>query len=173
MGLEATEGFGGSSESQKPLIENWLRNWAINGKRQRRLLREANGAGRSQSSPSFHSLRHSFNSAMAKRRCFIGTQAETDRPCQRKMNAQYTHHELDELRVYPLLQSWMLARSNVETRPHFCFPPLFLQHKRNRGKERGDCDNTIRRKGRTPKRGLGLSQNQHYTEYNNADFPPR
>jgi len=30
-----------------------------------RLLRQANGAGRSQSSLSFHSLRHSFNSAMA------------------------------------------------------------------------------------------------------------
>jgi integrase len=30
-----------------------------------RLLREANGAGRSQSSLSFHSLSHSFNSAMA------------------------------------------------------------------------------------------------------------
>jgi integrase len=30
-----------------------------------RLLREANGAGRSQSSFSFYSLRHSFNSAMA------------------------------------------------------------------------------------------------------------
>jgi hypothetical protein len=51
-------------------------------------------------------------------------------------------------------------------------PPLFLQQKRNRGKERGDRDDTIRRKRPTPKRGLGLNQDQHDTEYNDADFPP-
>jgi hypothetical protein len=60
---------------------------------------------------------------------------------------------------------------------HLHFPseagsPLFLQHKRNRGKERRDCDNTIRRKRPIPKRGLGLNQDQHHTEYNDADFPP-
>jgi len=49
--------------------------------------------------------------------------------------------------------------------------PLSLQHKGNRGTERGDCDDTIRRKRPTPKRGLDLNQDQHDTEYNDADFP--
>jgi hypothetical protein len=48
---------------------------------------------------------------------------------------------------------------------------LFLQQKRNHGTECGDRDDTIRRKRPTPKRGLGLNQDQHDTEYNDADFP--
>jgi hypothetical protein len=76
----------------------------------------------------------------------------------------------------PLVRTLLEKAFGVQTRLHFpseVGSPLFLQHKRNRGKERRECDNTIRRKRPTPKRGLGLNQDQHDTEYNDADFPPR
>ena len=63
-----------------------------------RLLREANGAGRSQSSLSFHSLRHSFNSAMANAGVSSEVRQKLTGHSSAKMNAQYTHHELEELR---------------------------------------------------------------------------
>jgi integrase len=63
-----------------------------------RLLREANGAGRSQSSLSFHSLRHSFNSAMANAGVSSEVRQKLTGHASAKMNAQYTHHELEELR---------------------------------------------------------------------------
>ena len=49
-----------------------------------RLLREANGEGRSQSSLSFHSLRHCFNHRDGKRWRRAGTPAEAYRPRQRE-----------------------------------------------------------------------------------------
>jgi integrase len=66
---------------------------------QGRLLRERNGEGRSQSSLSFHSLRHSFNSALAN--------AGVDQEIRQKltghasvvMNEVYTHRELEPLRA--------------------------------------------------------------------------
>jgi integrase len=64
-----------------------------------RLLREANGAGRSQSSLSFHSLRHSFNSAMANAGVASEVRQKLTGHSRAKMNAQYTHHELEELRA--------------------------------------------------------------------------
>jgi integrase len=64
-----------------------------------RLLREANGAGRSQSSLSFHSLRHSFNSAMANAGVSSEVRQKLTGHVSAKMNAQYTHHELEELRA--------------------------------------------------------------------------
>jgi integrase len=64
-----------------------------------RLLREANGAGRSQSSLSFHSLRHSFNSAMANAGVSSEVRQKLTGHATAKMNAQYTHHELEELRA--------------------------------------------------------------------------
>jgi len=64
-----------------------------------RLLREANGAGRSQSSLSFHSLRHSFNSAMANAGVSSEVRQKLTGHASAKMNAQYTHHELEELRA--------------------------------------------------------------------------
>jgi integrase len=64
-----------------------------------RLLREANGAGRSQSSLSFHSLRHSFNSAMANGGISSEVRQKLTGHATAKMNAQYTHHELEELRA--------------------------------------------------------------------------
>jgi integrase len=64
-----------------------------------RLLREANGAGRSQSSLSFHSLRHSFNSAMANAGVSSELRQKLTGHASAKMNAQYTHHELEELRT--------------------------------------------------------------------------
>jgi integrase len=64
-----------------------------------RLLREANGAGRSQSSLSFHSLRHSFNSAMANAGVSSELRQKLTGHSSAQMNAQYTHHELEELRA--------------------------------------------------------------------------
>jgi integrase len=64
-----------------------------------RLLREANGAGRSQSSLSFHSLRHSFNSAMANAGVSSELRQKLTGHATAKMNAQYTHHQLEALRA--------------------------------------------------------------------------
>ena len=63
-----------------------------------RLLRQANGAGRSQSSLSFHSLRHSFNSAMANAGVAPEVRQKLTGHASAKMNAQYTHHQLEALR---------------------------------------------------------------------------
>jgi integrase len=64
-----------------------------------RLLREANGAGRSQSSLSFHSLRHSFNSAMANAGVAPEIRQSLTGHSSADMNRIYTHHELESLRA--------------------------------------------------------------------------
>jgi len=64
-----------------------------------RLLRKATGAGRSQSSLSFHSLRHSFNSAMANAGVAPEIRQKLTGHASTPMNAQYTHHELEPLRA--------------------------------------------------------------------------
>jgi len=64
-----------------------------------RMLREANGAGRSQSSLSFHSLRHSFNSAMANAGVAPEVKQKLTGHSSADMNRIYTHHELEPLRV--------------------------------------------------------------------------
>ena len=64
-----------------------------------RLLRKANGAGRSQSSLSFHSLRHSFNSAMVNAGVASEIKQKLTGHASAQMNAQYTHHEIEELRA--------------------------------------------------------------------------
>ena len=64
-----------------------------------RLLREANGVGRSQSSLSFHSLRHGFVSAMANAGVAQELRQKLTVHASAEMNAQYTHHELESLRA--------------------------------------------------------------------------
>jgi integrase len=64
-----------------------------------RLLREANGAGRSQSSLSFHSLRHTFNAALANAGVAVEIRQKLTGHASAEMNAQYTHHELEALRA--------------------------------------------------------------------------
>jgi integrase len=64
-----------------------------------RLLREANGVGRSQSSLSFHSLRHGFVSAMANAGVAQELRQKLTGHASPEMNAQYTHHELESLRA--------------------------------------------------------------------------
>jgi integrase len=64
-----------------------------------RLLREATGEGRSQSSLSFHSLRHSFNSALANAGVAVEIRQKLTGHASAEMNAQYTHHELEALRA--------------------------------------------------------------------------
>jgi integrase len=64
-----------------------------------RLLREANGQGRSQSSLSFHSLRHGFVSAMANAGVAQELRQKLTGHASAEMNAQYTHHELEALRA--------------------------------------------------------------------------
>src|SRR6266496_2644280 len=64
-----------------------------------RLLREANGEGRSQSSLSFHSLRHGFVSAMANAGVAQELRQKLTGHASAEMNAQYTHHELEALRA--------------------------------------------------------------------------
>src|SRR5262249_20108367 len=64
-----------------------------------RLLREATGEGRSQSSLSFHSLRHGFVSAMANAGVAQELRQKLTGHASAKMNAQYTHHEVEALRA--------------------------------------------------------------------------
>jgi integrase len=64
-----------------------------------RKLRETSGAGRSQSSLSFHSLRHSFNSAMANAGVASELRQKLTGHSSADMNRIYTHHELEPLRA--------------------------------------------------------------------------
>jgi integrase len=64
-----------------------------------RLLREANGPGRSQSSLSFHSLRHTFNAALANAGVPVEIRQKLTGHASAEMNAIYTHHELEPLRA--------------------------------------------------------------------------
>jgi integrase len=64
-----------------------------------RLLRDASGEGRSQSSLSFHSLRHSFNSALANAGVSQEIRQKLTGHASAEMNAIYTHHELAPLRA--------------------------------------------------------------------------
>jgi integrase len=66
---------------------------------QGRLLRERNGEGRSQSSLSFHSLRHSFNSALANAGVDQEIRQKLTGHASAAMNDVYTHRELEPLRV--------------------------------------------------------------------------
>jgi integrase len=61
--------------------------------------REANSAGRTQSSLSFHSLRHSFNSALANAGVAQELRQKLTGHATKAMNAKYTHHELELLRA--------------------------------------------------------------------------
>ena len=60
-----------------------------------RILREANGAGRSQSSLSFHSLRHSFNAALANAGVGVEMRQEFVGHSSVEMNRKYTHTEME------------------------------------------------------------------------------
>ena len=64
-----------------------------------RTLREAAGAGRSQSSLSFHSLRHTFNAALANAGVSVEMRQKLTGYASPEMNAIYTHHELEPLRA--------------------------------------------------------------------------
>jgi len=64
-----------------------------------RILREAEGAGRSQSSLSFHSLRHTFNAALANAGVSVEIRQKLTGHASAEMNAVYTHHELEPLRA--------------------------------------------------------------------------
>jgi len=65
---------------------------------QGRMLRERNGEGRSQSSLSFHSLRHSFNSALANADVAQEIRQKLTGHASAQMNEVYTHRELEPLR---------------------------------------------------------------------------
>lgn len=64
-----------------------------------RLLREANGAGRSRSSLTFHSLRYSFNSALANAGVSQEIRQKLTGHASAEMNQHYTHHEIATLRA--------------------------------------------------------------------------
>jgi integrase len=60
-----------------------------------RLLREANGAGKSRSSLSFHSLRHSFNSALANAGVGVELRQELIGHSSLEMNRLYSHPSIE------------------------------------------------------------------------------
>lgn len=63
-----------------------------------RVLRKGEGAGRSTSSLSFHSLRHSFNSALANAGVAQEVRQKLTGHSSATMNTKYTHHEVETLR---------------------------------------------------------------------------
>jgi integrase len=63
-----------------------------------KIIRHAEG-GRATSNLSFHSLRHSFNSAMANAGVSQEIRQKLTGHASADMNARYTHHELEPLRV--------------------------------------------------------------------------
>jgi integrase len=64
-----------------------------------RLMREATGAGRSQSSLSFHSLRHSFNAALANAGVGVEMRQELIGHSSLEMNKIYTHPDIEVKRA--------------------------------------------------------------------------
>ena len=60
--------------------------------------RKKKSAGRTRSSLSFHSLRHSFNSALANAGVSQEVRQKLTGHASATMNARYTHHEVDTLR---------------------------------------------------------------------------
>jgi integrase len=64
-----------------------------------RLLREATGEGRSQSSLSFHSLRHSFNAALANAGVGVELRQELTGHSSVEMNRLYTHPDMEVKRA--------------------------------------------------------------------------
>jgi len=66
---------------------------------QGRILRERNGEGRSQSSLSFHSLRHSFNSEMANADVAQEIRQKLTGHASAQMNEVYTRREFELLRA--------------------------------------------------------------------------
>jgi integrase len=60
-----------------------------------RLLRNATGAGRSQSSLTFHSLRHSFNAALANAGVGVEMRQELIGHSSLEMNRLYTHPDIE------------------------------------------------------------------------------
>jgi integrase len=65
---------------------------------QGRILRKRNGEGRTQSSLSFHSLRHSFNSELANADVSQEIRQKLTGHASPQMNEVYTHRELEPLR---------------------------------------------------------------------------
>lgn len=61
--------------------------------------RDANGAGRALNSLTYHSLRHSFNSALANAGVAQELRQKLTGHASKAMNAKYTHHELNALRA--------------------------------------------------------------------------
>jgi integrase len=64
-----------------------------------RILREASGEGHSQSSLSFHSLRHSFNAALANAGVGVEMRQELIGHSSLEMNRLYTHPDMDVKRA--------------------------------------------------------------------------
>jgi integrase len=60
-----------------------------------RLLRESTGKGRSQSSLTFHSLRHSFNNALAAKGVSVELRQELVGHSSLEMNRLYTHPDIE------------------------------------------------------------------------------
>jgi integrase len=82
-----------------------------------RLLREAKGAGRAHSSLSFHSLRHSFNAALANAGVGVETRQELIGHASVEMNRHYVHADIDvkreaisRLPIIPIPQKKVRAR---------------------------------------------------------------
>ena len=88
---QATSGKSGLSTRFKGIMERA----GIRG----RILRQATGAGKSQSSLSFHSLRHSFNSALANAGVPVDIRQELIGHSSLEMNKLYMHPDMESKRA--------------------------------------------------------------------------
>ncbi len=81
-----------------------------------RLLRDATGEGRSQSSLSFHSLRHSFNAALANAGVGVEMRQELIGHSSLEMNRLYTHPDMEVKRkAVALLPAIPLAKTKARS----------------------------------------------------------
>jgi integrase len=81
-----------------------------------RILRAATGAGRSQSSLSFHSLRHSFNAALANAGVDVEMRQELIGHSSVEMNRLYSHADMEVKRkAVALLPAIPLAKTSAQS----------------------------------------------------------
>lgn len=85
---------GGGKSGLSSMFKRIMERAGIQG----RILRERNGEGRSQSSLSYHSLRHSFNSALANADVSQEIRMQLTGHATIEMNRLYTHRDLEPLR---------------------------------------------------------------------------
>ena len=102
----------GKSGSGKSVLSSQFKKIMAAAKIQGRKLRETKGEGREQSSLSFHSLRHSFVSALANAGVAAEVRQKLAGHSDSKSHARYSHHEVETMRAAVDLLPGLSSGSN-------------------------------------------------------------